>query len=73
MKGDGFTHPSRKWEAIVAIGLSIFMVTFDMTIVALAGLFPVAMRLPIFWTMIVMYCIAAIIAVSLLTTLAIER
>ena len=40
---------------------------------ALAGLFPVpGMTTHIFWTMIIMHCVAAIITVSLLTTLAVE-
>ena len=31
------------------------------------------MNLPIFWTMIVMHCVSALITISLLTTLAIEQ
>jgi hypothetical protein len=31
------------------------------------------MNLPIFWTMIVMHCVSALITISLLTTLAVEQ
>jgi hypothetical protein len=42
-----------------------------MPIMALTGLFPVpGMNLHIFWTMIVMHIVSAIIAASLFTTLA---
>jgi len=41
---------------------------------ALAGVYPIAgMHLQIFWTMIVMHVLAAIITIGFLTTLAIER
>ena len=50
------------------------IISFLNPITALAGLFPApGMNLLIFWTMIVMHCVSAIITVSLLTTLAVER
>ncbi len=57
---------------IVAV-VALF-VSFLNPITLLIGVFPAAgMNLPIFWTMIVMHCVAAIITVSLLTTLAVEQ
>jgi hypothetical protein len=56
------------------LALVALVISFANPIMALTGLFPIpGMNTPIFWTMIVMHCVAAIIAVSLLTTLAVER
>jgi hypothetical protein len=55
--------------------LAVFalFVSFLNPIMALAGLFPApGMDLSIFWTMIVMHTVTALITVSLLTTLAVE-
>jgi len=53
--------------------LVALFVSFLNPIMALAGLYPApGMNLHIFWTMIVMHTVTAIITVSLLTTLAVE-
>lgn len=58
-----------RWLALVALAVS-----FLNPIMALAGLFPApGMNIPIFWTMIVMHTVSAIITVGLLTTLAREQ
>jgi hypothetical protein len=63
-------HPVRVYRIVALVGL---IVSFLNPVLALAGLFPApGMNLHIFWTMIVMHCVAAIITVSLLTTLAVE-
>jgi hypothetical protein len=64
-------HPVRFYRILALVAL---VISFVNPIMALTGLFPIAgMSVPIFWTMIVMHCVAAIVAVSLLTTLAVER
>jgi hypothetical protein len=63
-------HPGRIFRIVA--GMALF-VSFLNPLMLLAGLFPATgMNLPIFWTMIVMHCVSALIAVSLLTTLAVE-
>ncbi len=63
-------HPVRVYRIVALVGL---IVSFLNPVLALAGLLPApGMNLHIFWTMIVMHCVAAIITVSLLTTLAVE-
>ncbi len=63
-------HPVRVYRIVALVGL---VVSFLNPVLALAGLFPApGMNLHIFWTMIVMHCITAVITVSLLTTLAVE-
>jgi hypothetical protein len=67
-----FTRRPVRFYRIVAV-VALF-ISFLNPISALAGLFPApGMNLHIFWTMIVMHCVAAIITVSLLTTLAVEQ
>jgi hypothetical protein len=64
-------RPVRFYRIVAVVALFI---SFLNPISALAGLFPApGMNLNIFWTMIVMHCVAAIITVSLLTTLAVEK
>jgi Family of unknown function (DUF6069) len=61
-------RPVRLYAILASIAL---LVSFLNPIMALSGLFPAAgMNLHIFWTMIVMHCVAALIMVSLLTRLA---
>ena len=63
-------RPVRFYRVLVVIAL---FVSFLNPVMALAGLFPApGMNLHIFWTMIVMHTVTAIITVSLLTTLAVE-
>ena len=63
-------RPVRFYRILALVAL---VISFLNPILALAGLFPApGMNLHIFWTMIVMHCVAATIAVSLLTTLAVE-
>jgi hypothetical protein len=55
------------------LALVTLFVSFLNPVMALAGLFPASgMNLHIFWTMIVMHTVTAIITVSLLTRLAVE-
>jgi hypothetical protein len=64
-------HPVQFYRILVLVAL---IISFVNPIMALTGLFPiVGMTVPIFWTMIVMHCVAAVIAAGLLTTLAVER
>jgi hypothetical protein len=61
-------RPVRLYAILASIAL---LVSFLNPIMALSGLFPVpGMNLPIFWTMIVMHCVAALLMVSLLTRLS---
>jgi hypothetical protein len=54
------------------LALAALAVSFLSPLMALAGLFPVVgMTLPIFWTMIAMHTVTAILTVGLLTTLAV--
>jgi hypothetical protein len=64
-------RPVRFYRILALVAL---LVSFLDPVMALAGLLPVSgMNLHIFWTMIVMHCVTTIIAVSLLTTLAVEQ
>ncbi len=57
----------------IVAGVALF-VSFLNPLMLLVGVFPAAgMNLHIFWTMIVMHTISALLAVSLLTTLAVEQ
>ncbi len=61
-------HPIRFYRMLALVALLVSLLT---PIMALTGLFPVpGMNLHIFWTMIVMHFVSAIIVVSLFTTLA---
>jgi len=65
------SQPVRVFRIVAAVAL---FVSFLNPLMLLAGLFPaVGMNLHIFWTMIVMHCVSALITVSLLTMLAIEQ
>jgi Family of unknown function (DUF6069) len=56
------------------LALVALCISFLTPVMALVGLFPAAgMNLTIFWTMIVMHIVSAIIVVSLLTTLTREQ
>jgi hypothetical protein len=65
-------HPVRIFRIVAGVAL---LVSFLNPLLLLAGwwLPGVGMNLRIFWTMIVMHIVSALIAVSLLTTLAVER
>lgn len=64
-------RPVRFYRIVAVVAL---LVSFLNPVMLLTGLFPAAgMNLHIFWTMIVMHCVSAIITVSLLTTLAVEQ
>ena len=55
------------------LAMVALFISFLNPVMALAGLFPApGMNLHIFWTMIVMHTVTALITVSLLTTLAVE-
>ena len=63
-------RPVRFYRVLALVAL---FVSFLNPVMALAGLFPgPGMSLRIFWTMIVMHTVTALITVSLLTTLAVE-
>jgi Family of unknown function (DUF6069) len=63
-------RPVRFYRILALVAL---FVSFLNPVMALAGLFPApGMNLHIFWTMIVMHIVTALITVSLLTTLAVE-
>ena|SRR2546426_2217029 len=65
------SQPVRVYRIVAGVAL---LVSFLNPLMLLAGLFPaVGMNLHIFWTMIVMHCVSALITVSLPTTLAVER
>jgi hypothetical protein len=64
-------HPVAVYRIVALIALCVSFLT---PVMALTGLFPAAgMNLHIFWTMLVMHIVSALIAVGLLTTLAAER
>jgi hypothetical protein len=68
---DRFARRPIRFYRILALGA--LFVSFLNPVLALAGLFPVpGMNMRIFWTMIVMHCVAAIVTVGILTTLAAE-
>ena len=63
-------RPVRFYRILALVAL---FVSFLNPVMALAGLFPApGMNLHIFWTMIVMHAVTALITVRLLTTLAVE-
>ena len=52
------------------LAFAALLISFLMPALALSGLMPIAgMNVPIFWTMIVMHIVSAVIVVGLLTTL----
>jgi len=56
------------------LALTALLVSFLIPAMALGGLLPIpGMNVPIFWTMIVMHVVSAVIVVGLLTTLAREQ
>ena len=64
-------HPASVYRIVALIALCVSFLT---PVMALTGLFPAAgMNLHIFWTMLAMHIISALITVGLLTTLAAER
>jgi Family of unknown function (DUF6069) len=64
-------RPVRLYRLLASIAL---LASLLLPILALSGQFPApGMTLHIFWTMIVMHCVAALILVSLLTRLALTR
>jgi hypothetical protein len=64
-------RPVRFYRILAAVAL---VVSFLNPVMALSGGFPApGMNVSIFWTMIVMHVVSALITVGLLTTLAIER
>jgi hypothetical protein len=61
-------RPVRLYRILASIAL---LASLLLPIMALSGQFPApGMNLHIFWTMVVMHCVAALIMVSLLTRLA---
>ena len=63
-------RPVRLFQIIASLAL---LLSFLNPILALFGQFPVVgMNLHIFWTMIVMHCVAALLLVSLLSRLALR-
>ena len=65
------SHPIRLYRILALVAL---LVSFLFPIQALTGLFPApGMSLSIFWMMIVMHIVTAIVAVSLLTTLGVTN
>ncbi len=63
-------RPVRFYRVLAVVAL---FVSFLNPVMALAGLFPApGMNLHIFWTMILMHTVTALITVSLLTGLAVE-
>lgn len=64
------SRPVRFYRNLALVAL---FVSFLNPVMALVGLFPApGMNLPIFWTMIVMHTVTALITVSLLTRLAVK-
>ena len=60
-------RPIRVYRALACTAL---LISFLIPALALSGLMPITgMTLPIFWTMIVMHIVSAVIVVTLLTTL----
>lgn len=65
------SHPIRLYRILALVAL---LVSFLFPIQALTGLFPApGMSLSIFWMMIVMHIVTAIVTVSLLTTLGVTN
>ncbi|HEX6777679.1 MAG TPA: hypothetical protein VF099_05720 [Ktedonobacterales bacterium] len=64
-------HPVPVYRIVALVALCVSFLT---PVMALTGLFPAAgMNLQIFWTMLAMHVVSALITVGLLTTLAAER
>lgn len=64
-------HPIEFYRVLAFVVLCISLLS---PVMALIGLIPAAgMNLSIFWTMIVMHCVSAVIVVGLLTTLTREQ
>ncbi len=64
-------HPVSVYRLVALVALCVSFLT---PVMALTGLFPAAgMNLHIFWTMLAMHLVSALITVGLLTTLAAER
>lgn len=64
-------HPVSVYRIVALVALCVSFLT---PVMALTGLFPAAgMNLHIFWTMLAMHVVSALITVALLTTLAAER
>ncbi len=66
------SHPVRSFRIVGGIAL---VASFLNPLLQLAGhwLPATGMNLPIFWTMIVMHCVSALITIGGLSTLAVER
>lgn len=66
------SHPVRNFWIVGGMAL---VASFMNPLLQLAGhwLPATGMNLPIFWTMIVMHCVSALITISLLSTLAVQR
>ena len=66
------SHPVRSFWIVGGIAL---VASFLNPLLQLAGhwLPATGMNLPIFWTMIVMHCLSALITIIMLTTLAVEQ
>ena len=63
-------RPLRSYRVLVCVAL---LVSFLLPVMALSGLMPIpGMNMHIFWTMLTMHVVSAIIVVSLLTTLTRE-
>jgi hypothetical protein len=64
-------HPIRFYRILAFV---VLCVSFLSPVMALIGLFPApGMTLSIFWTMITMHCVSAVVIVGLLTTLTREQ
>jgi Family of unknown function (DUF6069) len=64
-------RPLRFYRVLAFVAL---LISFLIPALALSGVMPIAgMNMPIFWTMIVMHVVSAIIVVGLLTTLTREQ
>ena len=64
-------HPIEFYRVLAFVVLCISLLS---PVMALIGLIPAAgMNLSIFWTMIVMHCVSAVIVIGLLTTLTREQ
>src|SRR5215472_189208 len=66
------SHPVRSFRILGGIALVVSLLN---PLLQLAGhwLPATGMNMPIFWTMIEMHCVSALITISLLTTLAVEQ
>jgi hypothetical protein len=63
-------HPVRIFRIVAGVALVVSLLN---PLMLLAGVFPATgMTLPIFWTMLVMHGVSALITASMLTTLAVK-